>query len=95
MLKNATYKEISYSEFLNMIDENKISKVKFEQDRIIITPSDDTIEDTAMGKIKYTYYTAYINDDELVEVTPKNIRLRKRLLTENERRKAYTKKMNG
>ena len=37
----------------------------------------------------------YINDDELVEVTPKNIRLRKRLLTENERRKAYTKKMNG
>ena len=37
----------------------------------------------------------YINDDELVEVTPKNIRLRKRLLTENERRKTYTKKMNG
>lgn len=37
----------------------------------------------------------YINDDELVEVTPKNIRLRKRLLTENERRKAFTKKMNG
>ncbi|UTY40129.1 translational GTPase TypA [Allocoprobacillus halotolerans] len=37
----------------------------------------------------------YINDDELVEVTPQNIRLRKRLLTENERRKAYTRKMNG
>ena len=31
----------------------------------------------------------YINDDELVEVTPENIRLRKRLLTESERRKAY------
>ena len=37
----------------------------------------------------------YINDDELVEVTPKSIRLRKRLLTENERRKAYTSKMKG
>lgn len=37
----------------------------------------------------------YINDDELVEVTPKNIRLRKRLLTETERRKAYSRKMNG
>ena len=37
----------------------------------------------------------YINDDELVEVTPKNIRVRKRLLAENERRKAYTKEMNG
>jgi GTP-binding protein len=29
----------------------------------------------------------YIEDDELVEVTPKNIRLRKRLLTANERKK--------
>lgn len=37
----------------------------------------------------------YINDDELVEVTPQSIRLRKRLLTENERRKAYTSKMKG
>ena len=30
----------------------------------------------------------YIHDDELVEVTPKNIRIRKALLTDNERRKA-------
>ena len=38
----------------------------------------------------------YINDDELVEVTPENIRLRKRLLTENERRKAFVRnKANG
>jgi GTP-binding protein len=29
----------------------------------------------------------YINDDELVEVTPKNLRLRKKYLTENERKK--------
>lgn len=34
----------------------------------------------------------YINDDELVEVTPKNIRLRKRYLTEQERRKQYKQK---
>ena len=31
---------------------------------------------------------AYISDDELVEVTPKSIRLRKRLLDPNERKKA-------
>ena len=37
----------------------------------------------------------YINEDELVEVTPKNIRLRKRLLTENERRKAFVRKMSS
>ncbi len=37
----------------------------------------------------------YIEDDELVEITPLNIRLRKRLLTENERRKARAKQMNA
>ena len=36
----------------------------------------------------------YINEDELVEVTPNNIRLRKRYLTENERRQQY-RKNNG
>ncbi len=35
---------------------------------------------------------AYIEDDELVEVTPKNIRLRKKLLDSNDRRKAERKK---
>ena len=30
----------------------------------------------------------YLEDDELLEVTPKSLRLRKRLLTENERKKA-------
>jgi GTP-binding protein len=29
----------------------------------------------------------YIKDDEYVEVTPRSIRLRKKLLTENERKK--------
>ena len=31
---------------------------------------------------------AYIQDDELVEVTPKSIRLRKKLLDANERKRA-------
>lgn len=35
----------------------------------------------------------YINDDELVEVTPENIRLRKRYLTEIERRRVYRSKL--
>ena len=30
----------------------------------------------------------YINDDELVEITPKNVRIRKKYLNENERKKA-------
>ncbi|MFP3029131.1 MAG: translational GTPase TypA [Arsenophonus sp.] len=34
----------------------------------------------------------FINNDELVEVTPQSIRLRKRYLTENDRRRAYRNK---
>jgi GTP-binding protein len=35
---------------------------------------------------------AYIEEDELVEVTPKSIRLRKKLLDPNERKKAERSK---
>jgi GTP-binding protein len=34
---------------------------------------------------------AFINEDELIEITPKSIRLRKRILQTNERKK-YDKK---
>jgi GTP-binding protein len=34
------------------------------------------------------YAVEFIDDDELVEVTPKSIRLRKRYLKEHERKKA-------
>jgi GTP-binding protein len=35
---------------------------------------------------------AYIGDDELVEVTPKSIRLRKKLLDEHERKRDERRK---
>jgi GTP-binding protein len=34
----------------------------------------------------------FIDNDELVEVTPESIRLRKKLLTENERKRASREK---
>jgi GTP-binding protein len=34
----------------------------------------------------------FIDDDELVEITPKNIRIRKRYLTENDRKRFNPKK---
>ena len=37
----------------------------------------------------------FINDDELVEVTPKNIRLRKRILSKELRMKAEARKKKG
>jgi len=43
--------------------------------------------------IKHTLEQAleFIDDDELVEVTPKSLRLRKKLLTESERKRAHKK----
>lgn len=38
------------------------------------------------------YCLEYINDDELVEITPRNVRLRKRLLNTNERKKYDSRK---
>ena len=62
MVKNATYKEITYDEFLSMLDDGEIGKVSFEQDRILIEPAK---QNNSMG-VKYTYYTGYINDYEIV-----------------------------
>ncbi|QLK88351.1 translational GTPase TypA [Arsenophonus endosymbiont of Aphis craccivora] len=49
---------------------------------------------TVSPPIKKTLEQAleFIDDDELVEVTPQSIRLRKRYLTENDRRRAYRNK---
>jgi GTP-binding protein len=49
---------------------------------------DDAIRLTPPWRLTLEQAIAYIDDDELVEVTPKSIRLRKRYLDPNERKKA-------
>ncbi len=49
---------------------------------------DEAVRLTPPRKMSLEQAIAYIDDDELVEVTPKTIRLRKRLLDANERKKA-------
>jgi GTP-binding protein len=49
---------------------------------------DDAIQLTPPIKFSLEQALDFIDDDELVEVTPKEIRLRKKHLTENERKKA-------
>lgn len=65
MFRNATYKEISYDQFMQMIDEDKVKKVALEQDRILITPVEEEKQSGIAG-VSYTYYTGYVNDDTLV-----------------------------
>lgn len=49
---------------------------------------DDAVKLTTPRKLKLEEALAYMNDDELLEVTPNSLRLRKRHLKEHERRKA-------
>jgi GTP-binding protein len=52
------------------------------------TSKDEAVRLTPPIRMTLEKALAYIQDDELVEVTPKSIRLRKKLLDENDRKKA-------
>ena len=49
--------------------------------------SDEAVSLTPHRQLSLEQYISYINDDELVELTPKSIRMRKIYLDENERKK--------
>jgi GTP-binding protein len=66
---------------VNPIKTKKLTNIRAagKDDALILTPPIDlTLE----------YAVEFIADDELVEVTPKNIRIRKRMLLEHERKRA-------
>ena len=56
-----TAREISYTEFLQMVDEGKVESVELTSQQIDITPkkSEDEL-------VPITYYTGYVGDEELV-----------------------------
>ncbi len=56
------------------------------------TSKDEAVRLTPPRRMSLEQAIAYIADDELVEVTPKSIRLRKRLLDPNERKRASRQK---
>jgi GTP-binding protein len=56
---------------------------------------DDAVRLTPPRKLTLEQAIAYIADDELVEVTPKNIRLRKRFLDPNDRKRALKAEAAG
>ncbi len=58
--RNATNKEISYSDFINMIEDGKVEEVKFTSNRIKILPKSEN------KLYRITYYTAELNDDKLL-----------------------------
>jgi len=65
---------------VNPIREKKLTNVRS-------SGKDEHIDLTTPIKLTLEYAVEFIDDDELVEVTPQSIRLRKRYLQENERRR--------
>lgn len=66
---------------VNPIREKKLTNVR-------ASGKDDAIDLTPPIRLTLEYAVEFIADDELAEVTPKSIRLRKRFLKEHERRRA-------
>jgi GTP-binding protein len=66
--------------FVNPIKTKKLTNVRAagKDDAILLTPP---------IQLTLEYAVEFIADDELVEVTPENIRIRKRFLKEHERRR--------
>ncbi len=65
---------------VNPIKTKKLTNVR-------ASGKDDAILLTTPIELTLEYAVEFIADDELVEVTPQSIRIRKRYLTDNERRR--------
>ncbi len=57
--------------------------------------SDEALRLTTPTVLSLEQSLEFINDDELVEITPKSIRLRKRILSKEQRMKLYSRMKNG
>jgi GTP-binding protein len=66
---------------VNVTKEKKLSNMR-------TTATDENVILEPPREITLEYALEYIEEDELIEVTPKNIRLRKRVLPANDRKKA-------
>ena len=64
---SVTKKEISYSEFIQMVDDGKVEEVLFEPDKYTITLKEGEGEQGVLDNIKVTYYTGIIEDESLTE----------------------------
>lgn len=66
MIRNATYKEISYDEFIDKVKNNEIEEVELQSDRILIKPKMQESQNT-LTSVSYTYYTGYTADQNLAQ----------------------------
>ena len=69
LAKDMTTKEISYDEFLTMVDEGKVKEVVIGHDKLVITPKKEEskypIFDQLTKDVTMTYYTGIVEDETL------------------------------
>ena len=69
LAKEATTKEISYDEFLAMVDEGKVKEVVIGHDKLVITPKKEEskypIFNQLTKDVTMTYYTGIVEDETL------------------------------
>lgn len=64
VVSGATNKEISYNEFMDMIEENQVEKVEIDSSQIVIYPKKQESANLFYTQPVITYYTGKIEDDD-------------------------------
>ena len=65
-VESKTNVEITYTEFLGMIEKKQVKEVYFDSDKIVITPVEGYKTDATVP-YTVTYYTGYVSDDTLTQ----------------------------
>lgn len=62
MLRDSTEKEVTYDEFIRMVDDNEVKKVTIESSRIVIVPKEQPLEG-----LEVKFYTGRMEDEKLID----------------------------
>ena len=66
MVKDTTSREITYNEFLEMVDKGLVKKVVFGSDKLTIIPNTQPFSGNGVEISYYTGYTGKMEDPDLV-----------------------------
>ena len=66
--------ELNYSEFVNWVEENKVEKVEFRSDKLVVYPYADKLgeNDKKLVAGNDKFYVGKISNDELVPIIRKH-----------------------
>ena len=72
MLSGASSQEISYNEFLEMVEEGRVERVEIGDSQITIIPKSDNGNNPFLQQPEITYYTGLVQDDTLTQYLKDN-----------------------